>query len=268
MKKITMLGTGNALVTKCYNTCFTIQTDETLLLVDGGGGNGILTQLERANIKLDDIHQLFITHAHTDHIIGVLWVVRVYIQHYLRGFVTEPLHVYGHDKSLMVLRTMCELMLHKKHSAQLGNSVILHEIKDGEDFKIGDIEISVFDIQSTKEKQFGFHAKFADETRLCCLGDEPYNPNLKKYAENADWLLSEAFCLYDERDKFKPYEKNHSTVKDVAELAATLNVPNLLLYHTEDTHITERKELYSAEARQYYQGNIFVPNDLETIGID
>ena len=30
--KLTMLGTGNALVTKCYNTCFTIHTPQTLLM--------------------------------------------------------------------------------------------------------------------------------------------------------------------------------------------------------------------------------------------
>ena len=65
---ITMLGTGNALVTRCYNTCFTIHCEDDLpLLVDAGGGNGILTQLERAGIAYSDIHNLFVTHAHTYH---------------------------------------------------------------------------------------------------------------------------------------------------------------------------------------------------------
>ena len=47
---ITILGTGNALATRCYNTCFTLHSKEKVLLVDAGGGNGILTQLERAGI--------------------------------------------------------------------------------------------------------------------------------------------------------------------------------------------------------------------------
>ena len=50
-----MLGTGNALVTKCYNTCFTIHTPQTMLLMDAGGGNGILAQLEKSEIKLGDV---------------------------------------------------------------------------------------------------------------------------------------------------------------------------------------------------------------------
>lgn len=117
-----MLGTGNALVTKCYNTCFTIHTPQTMLLVDAGGGNGILAQLEKAAIKLDDVHHIFITH-----------------------------------------------------------------------------------------------------------------------------------------------EKSHVTVKDAAENAEPLGVKNLVIYHTEDKNITHRKELYTAEAELYYRGNVFVPEDLETI---
>lgn len=52
---ITMLGTGNALATRCYNTCFTLHGKSGILLVDAGGGNGILTQLERAGIRREDI---------------------------------------------------------------------------------------------------------------------------------------------------------------------------------------------------------------------
>ena len=37
--KLTMLGTGDALVTECYNTCFIIDDKGQLFMVDGGGGN-------------------------------------------------------------------------------------------------------------------------------------------------------------------------------------------------------------------------------------
>lgn len=47
----TILGTGNALATQCYNTCFTLHGKKGLLVVDAGGGNGILTQLERADTR-------------------------------------------------------------------------------------------------------------------------------------------------------------------------------------------------------------------------
>ena len=47
---ITMLGTGNAMVTECYNTCFVLRDGDKHLLVDGGGGNTLLAQLHLLSI--------------------------------------------------------------------------------------------------------------------------------------------------------------------------------------------------------------------------
>ncbi|MBR2812108.1 MAG: MBL fold metallo-hydrolase, partial [Solobacterium sp.] len=75
----------------------------------------------------------------------------------------------------------------------------------------------------------------------------------------------EAFCLYSQKDIFDPYEKHHSTVKDACLLAEKLQVRNLLLYHTEDRNLAERKKLYMEEGSRYYTGNLLIPDDLETI---
>ena len=61
MEKLTVLGTGYALATRCYNTCFAITNENGTLLVDAGGGNGILRQMEDAGLAFKDVHDLFIT---------------------------------------------------------------------------------------------------------------------------------------------------------------------------------------------------------------
>ena len=77
MRKLIFLGTGNAMVTKVFNTCFLIETsDGQLFLTDAGGGNGILRQLEMAGVDYNKLHHMYITHAHTDHIMGAVWVIR------------------------------------------------------------------------------------------------------------------------------------------------------------------------------------------------
>lgn len=106
-----------------------------------------------------------------------------------------------------------------------------------------------------------------ENEKLVCFGDEPLHDTVMNYAENAKWLLHEAFCLYSERDIHKPYEKHHSTVKDACELAETLWVQNLVLYHTEDDTIADRKNLYTQEGKAYYHGNLFVPDDLEIMNL-
>ena len=103
--------------------------------------------------------------------------------------------------------------------------------------------------------------------RLVCCGDEPLSDAGRPYAQSADWMLHEAFCLYSQADIFDPYEKHHSTVKDGCELADELGVRNLLLYHTEDRNIARRRELYLAEGQPHFSGNLVVPNDLEVIGL-
>ena len=238
---ITMLGTGSAAVTRCYNTCFLMKDRDTNLLVDAGGGNGILSRLEKAGTDIRDIHNMYLTHAHTDHILGAVWVTRVIMQEMLKGRYEGTFDIFGHDKSLMVLSGICRMTLHRKYSDLLGKSVILHEVHDGETINAGNISLECFDILSTKEKQFGFRTVLSNGCSLVCLGDEPFN--------------------------FRPYEKNHSTALDAGRLAEDLKVRNLILYHTEDTCLEQRRARYSAEAGKYFSGNIYVPDDLETIEI-
>lgn len=266
--QITMLGTGNATVSQIYNTCFVLQTSSTLMLVDAGGGNGILSQLKKVNVLISDIHHLFVTHAHTDHVLGVIWVIRMVAQ--CKGY-EGLLHVYGNDKVMKVIKTIIDMILAKKQLAKMAERVVFHQLEDGERFEVGDMKLECFDIQSTKEKQFGFRAELpsSDESDkplvLACLGDEPYNEQNRRYIVGADWMMCEAFCLYADRDTFKPYEKCHSTALDAGKLAAELGVKNLILYHTEEKTLDNRKENYTREAAENFKGRIFVPDDLEVI---
>ena len=266
--QITMLGTGNATVSQIYNTCFLLKTPSTLMLVDAGGGNGILAQLKKVNVQISDIHHLFVTHAHTDHVLGVIWVIRMVAQ--CKGY-EGLLHVYGNDKVMKVIKTIIDMILAKKQLAKVAERVVFHQLEDGDSFEVGDMKLECFDIQSTKEKQFGFRAELpsSDESGkplvLACLGDEPYNELNRRYIVGADWMMCEAFCLYADRDTFKPYEKCHSTALDAGKLAEELGVKNLILYHTEEKTLANRKENYTREAAENFKGRIFVPDDLEVI---
>lgn len=266
--QITMLGTGNATVSQIYNTCFLLQTPGSLMLVDAGGGNGILAQLKKVNVQISDIHHLFVTHAHTDHVLGVIWVIRMVAQ--CKGY-EGLLHVYGNDKVMKVIKTIIDMILAKKQLAKVAERVVFHQLEDGDCFEVGDMNLECFDIQSTKEKQFGFRAELpsSDESDkplvLACLGDEPYNEQNRRYIVGADWMMCEAFCLYADRDTFKPYEKCHSTALDAGKLAEELGVKNLILYHTEEKTLANRKENYTREAAENFKGRIFVPDDLEVI---
>ena len=270
MKKLIMLGTGNAMVTKVFNTCFLIElSDGELFMTDAGGGNGILRQMELAGADYRRLHHMFVTHGHTDHILGVIWMIRKIASLMNAGKYQGQLHIYCHDVVQDMLEKMCAMMLKKKDLANVGRDILIHEVKDGDNVELPWLSLTAFDIFSTKAKQFGYRLVFKEDGQvLTCLGDEPYNPQCSRYAQGADWLLSEAFCKYDDRDVFKPYEKNHSTAKEAGELAQQLGAANVVLYHTEDKTIATRKEAYGAECRKYFNGNVYVPDDLEIILLD
>lgn len=268
MRDLIMFGTGSAMVTHCFNTCFALHLEnDEYFMVDAGGGNGILQQMEKAKINSKTIHHMFVTHSHTDHVLGVIWVIRKIATLMNQGKYESDFHIYCHDVVRDILLTMTKLTLKEKDFAQIGQRIFFHEIKDGDKISVLGMEITAFDILSTKAKQFGFTAVFADGMKIACLGDEPYNEHCHDLVKEVDWLFSEAFCLYSDRDTFKPYEKNHSTVKEASETAQSLEAKNLVLYHTEDKNMSKRKENYTNEARMYYKGNVFVPEDLEVISL-
>ena len=260
-----LLGTGNATVTRCYNTCFAIQIGEEYFLTDTGGGNGILTQLEKAEIPLEAIHEIFISHEHTDHLLGLVWLIRMIATRMKKGQYEGDLQIYCHKELEKTIRTIVELTVQKKFCRMIGERIFFRTVKDGETKKILDYDVTFFDIRSTKAKQFGFTTMLRNGRKFTFLGDEPYQEHEEKYAENADWLLHEAFCLYRDRDLYSPYEKHHATVKEACEQAEALGAKNLILYHTEDKNLAEWKKVYTEEGRQYYHGNLLVPEDLERI---
>jgi len=263
--QLVMLGTGHAMVTKCFNTCFALENNGEYFLVDAGGGNGIMIQLEKTGIPYTGIHQMFVTHGHTDHVLGVIWMVRKIAMLMLNNKYIGELTIYCHDELVKMITTFCELTLPQNLLQFIGKRILIREVVDGEKIQVIGMDIQIFDIASKKAKQFGFHALLPNGKRLVCLGDEPYNEVSKEYATKCDWMLSEAYCLYSDKDIFNPYAKHHSTALDAGQLAEGLDVKNLVLYHTEDTNLAKRKMRYTKEVKTVFGGEVFVPDDLERI---
>lgn len=263
--EIVFLGTGNAAVTEIYNTCFALLDNKECFLVDAGGGNTILSRLKKAGIALGDIKNIFITHKHIDHILGAVWLVRMIAQNMDKGKISGRVNIYGHEEVTALLEDICRKLLQKKQTSRIGEDILLHTVEDGDSVRILGRKVTFFDIHSTKAKQFGFAMELDGGGRLCCCGDEPLNENNLDYARGCTWLLHEAFCLEEDADSFKPFEKAHTTAKRAAATAREMGVENLVLYHSEDSTIERRKSLYTAEAKTEFAGAVYVPEDMERL---
>ena len=94
--------------------------------------------------------------------------------------------------------------------------------------------------------------------KFTCCGDEPYNEKDYEFVKGGDWLTHEAFCLYGEADKFKPYEKHHSTVeRSMSACPRSFQIPHLILYHTEEMHLKEGKSFIRGKDGSTITGSCF-----------
>lgn len=232
------------------------------------GGIHILEQLRKAEIPSSSIHNIFVTHNHIDHIIGIIWLIRKIALAMMSGEYKEDVHIYASNITIDAIRTIAKLTLNKRQSAYLDNKIQLISVKNRELVSILGENFIFYDVYAKKEVQYGFYLKTLSGQILVCNGDETLDYKNYDLVENADFLIHEAFCLDSEKEVKRPYEKGHTTAKDVCEMATKLNVKNLILYHIKDEDFNHRKDRYLKENTPYFSGNLYVPNDLDRISLE
>ena len=153
------------------------------------------------------------------------------------------------------------------HKEKYDENVIYHEIEDGKKYNIIGYDIEVLDLYSEESELYGFQTKLNNRKVLTFLADAPLSTKIYAKIKNTDWALSEVFCLEADKEVFKPHEKNHSTVKDICEIIENLKIKNLVLWHIGDKRMENRKEKFEKEGKEFFSGNLYVPDDLDVINI-
>lgn len=232
--------------------------------MDTGGSIEIVRRLKQSGISLEDVQHIFISHSHTDHILGLIWMFKRMSRMIMHGEITNRITIYCNDVVYEAIRGVSRYVLPPKLFGAIDRMTDFVVLQDGDKHMIHGVQYKFFDICAKGTKQFGFECDF-DGNRFVFLGDETLNPKLNERVRNSDYVTHEAFCLDCEESKFHAYEKNHSTALSAARVMNELGVRNLILYHTEESHGSDRKRLYLVEAQSVFEGNVIVPDDMEVI---
>lgn len=267
MEKIIMLGTGHGSVMNSYNTCFLLENNHENLLVDTGGSIQIIKNLLTKGYKLTDIHNIFISHCHTDHILGLCWIFKKVSVLFLNGEYKDKINVYCNSEVAESIKKLISAIFPDKLQEVLKENVLIHILYDGETINVAGENITFFDVHAKGNLLYGFETVLNNGAKLIFLGDETCNPMLYDKLKEADYVMHEAFCLDSEENIPNVVKEHHATVKSVCQTMEPFGIKNLIIYHTEDSH-DNKKELYTKEASMYFSRNVIIPNDLDEIILD
>lgn len=258
MRQLTFLGTASGLPKEACCASLLLEEEDNHLLIDLAGGHELLRQFLKLGRALGKIRNVFISHADTDHILGIYPLIRAFktLEH------DAIINIFCSEHTKRAVISMFQVTANN-HYRKVEDRINFVVIEDGTTHRLGNWQLVFFDLRSDRTPQMGFKATFPDGKTLAFLGDEPVKPSYERRLENVDYLIHNAFCLEKDKEQYQPHRKNHSTVRDAAEMAQRLNAKELLLFHMEDETLETRKEEYAAEAKEHFTGPVFVPLDLE-----
>jgi ribonuclease Z len=283
----------------------TAQRAPAALLVRRGGerllfdcAEGTQRQLQRSSVGLVDLEEVFLTHFHADHFLGLPGMLKTFA---LRGRDELPLTVYG-PKGIRDLFAALRPFL-----GRLPYPLTLVELTPGERLERGDYVIEAFAVEHgvsalgyalvEHERPGRFDVAAADALgvpagrergvlqagepltlpdgtvvtpdevlgparpgrKLTLTGDTAPSPHVVQAAHAADVLIHEATFAEDERDRAR--ETMHATAAEAAEVAKLAGVRLLAL-----THVSTRyfgRELLD-QARAVFPATV-VPRDFDVL---
>ena len=147
-------------------------------LVDTGGSADIVKNLKLAGIKLTNIHDVFISHTHTDHLLGLFWLLKRLTGIYRNGIYKEKLNIYCNDEVSKAIKDIYKHLYPKTYIDLIKEYTNIIVINDKEELTIKNQKYKIIDLKASKNKLYGFETTFNNGKTLIFLGDETLNPEL------------------------------------------------------------------------------------------
>lgn len=266
MQRILMLGTAAATAEKNYNTCFVLENDKEYLLVDTGCSNKILENLEKVHIELSDIHHIFISHKHMDHLLGVFWILRKISMLIRKNKYEGNLNIYCNEEVANIIPIFYKMLLRKSQADVIDSFINVVIVQDNESIQINGNQFTFFDTKANEVNLYGFET-IINNKKLVFLGDEKCNPIFYDRISNADYVMHEVFCLEKDKQNSGAGAAVHSTLEEVSTKLSGLNIKNLILFHSKENNKIDKKLEFEKIGNELFDGTLIVPNDLEIIDI-
>jgi len=270
--RVTLLGTGSPVpsLTRFGPSTLVEAGDQTLVFDAGRGAPQRLSQL---GVPFTRIDALFLTHLHSDHLVGLpdLWLTGWVI-----GRRTAPLDVYGPAGTASLVEHLgaafafdVRMRIEDGHQDPEGGRLIAHEIEQGVVYERGGVRVTAFLVDhGMVAPAFGYRIDYGGRS-VVLSGDTRFSPNLITFARGADLLVHEVALARPDIGPSDPSYNafsHHLTPEQAGEVFAQVR-PALAVY----SHIVVFGNLDEADiltrTRRSYSGPVVLGQDLMSVAV-
>lgn len=266
--KVTLLGTGSPQPRMDrFGPSILVEAGQKKLLFDCG--RGATQRIEQIKIPFTEIDALFLTHLHSDHVVGIpdLWLIG-----WARGR-KAPLRVWGPagTKAMMshleeAFQFDIQIRQEDDNLPAQGVTVAARDIDQGVVYDDAGIKITAFAVDHGRVKPaLGYRVDYAGHS-VVLSGDTRYSENLIHFSQGIDLLIHEvidpdAFRAKNPSvspERFQAIVGHHTTAEQAGTVFARVK-PKLAVY----SHIVpgDATELVPV-TRKTYSGPLEVGEDL------
>jgi ribonuclease Z len=272
--KVTLLGTGNPRPSSDrFGPSILVEAGKETLLFDCGRGATI--RLSQAGVPFSSVTALFLTHLHSDHVVGLpdLW---------LTGWIMGrrvPLQVWGPAGTSDMMNHLAEAYAFDVHVrrdvdeqlAAQGAVLTGKDIDEGVAYENSGVRVTAFRVDHGLVKPaLGYRIDYQGHS-VVLSGDTRPSENLVKFAQGTDVLVHEVFdpeAYFDVGNSMTPEQRKrvreHHTTPEKGGRVFTKVAPKLAVYsHIVPPDVPD----VVPHTRKTYSGPLEVGEDLMTIEI-
>jgi ribonuclease Z len=268
--KVTLLGTGTPIpVMNRFGPSILVEAAGKKLLFDAG--RGAMQRLTQIGVRWRDIDGVFLTHLHSDHVVGFpdLWLTGWWGR-------DRPLHVWGPKGTGAMMSHLKQayefdirMRIQGDGASRDGVVILAEDVDEGVVLDKDGLKITAFEVDHAPIKPaFGYRIDYGGRS-VVLSGDTRVSQNLIRHAQGVDLLIHEVASLASFQRAMIPSEKakaiigHHVTPEQAGEVFAKTK-PRLAVYsHIAWPDAAEQDLL--PPTRTMYSGPVEVGEDLMVI---
>ena len=272
---VTLLGTGAPPPSlERFGPSTLVEVSEQKFIFDAG--RGAMQRLHQLGIPFGDITGMFLTHHHSDHVVGFpdLWLTGWIGRPW--GKRNTPLQVWGPEGTKQMMEHLpkafhVDIRVRSKSYPAEGVKLVAHEIAEGIVFEDDGIKVSAFEVDHGGEDLPAYGYRIDYQGRAAVLsGDTTFNENLIEHSHAVDLLVHEVTAAVgsaaENQQQLKRIGSNHTTPEQAGTVFARAQ-PKLAVYNHLLLFGRATPEDLIPATRQKYAGPLIVGEDLLQIDV-